>query len=702
MKSHCAFIYNIYKVGKIVKKNLLFTALVTLFGLGLTNSNISSPRADNDNFFVEKNNSVLMQSDNEVNDNSNENSIDNVVSSYLSFYISRVNYYGNSTLSLNLTASYVSGAIAELGSDPVFKFGDENNKLSLTFYFVNDSTYESLNESVTLQIQTKDLILGVVDENDESSGNYVRSIELCNISTVYDGFPNNALIDYVKINDIYTNVILDNGEYALENEVNMLNSYSAVYQEFEESPSQDVVSSLISVTATSESRSSLSVYYRLSIKLDTNNLAYYFDNPEKARFSVGYYGEDNFSEAQVEIIYGDETYFGKVQRQVGVGTTAVLYQNNSTLSTYADIQIPTYVDLDKASLKLTNIFFCDEVNNGEIYTDKPRFDNNYTVTITRSSYIEEFDISQFMDISASSISNFGGVRALKLKVEFNLVDGYKWLHDNGYLSMIFDYDNAISMVEKGNYFYRGYFSLSSFNESRLEGSYFEVTYDDGTTEFISNAASSQAIYDGVNYLTFFLYDAKNNIENVIIHEVSISLEIANKESESRISNSQKTFKFGSVATRVGDLIEKDEVVEPAVSYLSLNLDFIVILFTVIFSVVFVISAILIFILLKKKYKDDEYVKIKPKPYIKTSIYACITLYTILADILFIVLRVLFYNNTPKVFNIMDPIIIVFSIIGFLMACYFIRRFYISFKDRLEKRRRERLNLNTLNDDSGVN
>ena len=258
------------------------------------------------------------------------------------------------------------------------------------------------------------------------------------------------------------------------------------------------------------------------------------------------------------------------------------------------------------------------------------------------------------------------------------------------------------MIKNGQYFYRGYFALSSFNQSRVEGSYFEVIYDDGSSELISNAASNQPIYDGENYLTFFLYEAKNNIKDVIIHEVSITLEVANKETEARISNSQKTFRFGSVATRVGDLIENDVVVDPAIPYLSLSLDFIVILFTVIFLVLFVISAILIFIYLKKKYKDDEFVKIKPKPYIKTSIYACITLYAILADILFIVLRVVYYNNTPKVFNIMDPIIIVFSIVGFLMACYFIRRFYISIKDRIEKRRRERLNLNTLNDDSGVN
>lgn len=685
-----------------MKKNLLFTALVTLLGLSFSNLNISSLRADNDNFFVEKNNSVLQQSDNEVYNTTDENSVEDVVSSYLSFSVGRINYYNDTTLSLNLSASYVNRGIAELGGNPVFKFGDENNKLTLTFTFVNNATYESLDKSVDVEIDTEDVIMGRVDEEDETTLDYVSSIDLTTIANVFNGFPTNVLVDTIEISNIYTNVTLENGTYVLQDEINFNNSYSYVFEEYVESPSQDLVSSLISVTASSQSRSSLSVYYRLSIRLDTNNLAYYFDNPYKGRFSVGYYGEDNFSEAKVEISYQGETFSGKVQRQVGVGTTAVLYVENGSLSTYADIKIPSYVDLDEATIRLTNIFFCDEVNNGEIYTDVPRFTNTYSVEIGLSSYIEEFDISQFIDVSTASISDFGGVRALKLKVDFNLIEGYTWLHDNGYLSAIFDYNNAMNMIKNGQYFYRGYFALSSFNQSRVEGSYFEVIYDDGSSELISNAASNQPIYDGENYLTFFLYDAKNNIKDVIIHEVSITLEVANRETEARISNSQKTFRFGSVATRVGDLIENGVVVDPAIPYLSLSLDFIVILFTVIFAVLFVISAILIFIYLKKKYKDDEFVKIKPKPYIKTSIYACITLYAILADILFIVLRVVYYNNTPKVFNIMDPIIIVFSIVGFLMACYFIRRFYISIKDRIEKRRRERLNLNTLNDDSGVN
>lgn len=685
-----------------MKKNLLFTALVTLLGLSFSNLNISSLRADNDNFLVEKNNSVLQQSDNEVYNTTDENSVEDVVSSYLSFSVGRINYYNDTTLSLNLNASYVNGGIAELGGNPVFKFGDENNKLTLTFTFVDNATYESLDQSVDVVIDTEDVIMGRVDEEDETTLDYVSSIDLTTIANVFNGFPTDVLVDTIEISNIYTNVTLENGTYVLQDEINFNYSYSYVFEEYVESPSQDLVSSLISVTASSQSRSSLSVYYRLSIRLDTNNLAYYFDNPYKGRFSVGYYGEDNFSEAKVEISYQGETFSGKVQRQVGVGTTAVLYVENGSLSTYADIKIPSYVDLDEATIRLTNIFFCDEVNNGEIYTDVPRFTNTYSVEIGLSSYIEEFDISQFIDVSTASISDFGGVRALKLKVDFNLIEGYTWLHDNGYLSAIFDYNNAMNMIKNGQYFYRGYFALSSFNQSRVEGSYFEVIYDDGSSELISNAASNQPIYDGENYLTFFLYEAKNNIKDVIIHEVSITLEVANRETEARISNSQKTFRFGSVATRVGDLIENDVVVDPAIPYLSLSLDFIVILFTVIFLVLFVISAILIFIYLKKKYKDDEFVKIKPKPYIKTSIYACITLYAILADILFIVLRVVYYNNTPKVFNIMDPIIIVFSIVGFLMACYFIRRFYISIKDRIEKRRRERLNLNTLNDDSGVN
>ena len=514
-----------------MKKNLLFTALVTLLGLSFSNLNISSLRADNDNFFVEKNNSVLQQSDNEVYNTTDENSVEDVVSSYLSFSVGRINYYNDTTLSLNLNASYVNGGIAELGGNPVFKFGDENNKLTLTFTFVDNATYESLDQSVDVVIDTEDVIMGRVDEEDETTLDCVSSIDLTTIANVFNGFPTDVLVDTIEISNIYTNVTLENGTYVLQDEINFNNSYSYVFEEYVESPSQDLVSSLISVTASSQSRSSLSVYYRLSIRLDTNNLAYYFDNPYKGRFSVGYYGEDNFSEAKVEISYQGETFSGKVQRQVGVGTTAVLYLENGSLSTYADIKIPSYVDLDEATIRLTNIFFCDEVNNGEIYTDVPRFTNTYSVEIGLSSYIEEFDISQFIDVSTASISDFGGVRALKLKVDFNLIEGYTWLHDNGYLSAIFDYNNAMNMIKNGQYFYRGYFALSSFNQSRVEGSYFEVIYDDGSSELISNAASNQPIYDGENYLTFFLYEAKNNIKDVVIHEVSITLEVANKETD---------------------------------------------------------------------------------------------------------------------------------------------------------------------------
>ena len=60
------------------------------------------------------------------------------------------------------------------------------------------------------------------------------------------------------------------------------------------------------------------------------------------------------------------------------------------------------------------------------------------------------------------------------------------------------------------------------------------------------------------------------------------------------------------------------------------------------------------------------------------------------------------NNSELFANPVDIIVIVFTLVTFLLGCYFIRKYYISIKETIEKNRRERLNLNNkTEDDTGT-
>ena len=60
------------------------------------------------------------------------------------------------------------------------------------------------------------------------------------------------------------------------------------------------------------------------------------------------------------------------------------------------------------------------------------------------------------------------------------------------------------------------------------------------------------------------------------------------------------------------------------------------------------------------------------------------------------------NNSELFANPVDIIVIVFTLVTFLLGCFFIKKYYTAIKETIEKNRRERLNLNNkTEDDSGT-
>ena len=82
-----------------------------------------------------------------------------------------------------------------------------------------------------------------------------------------------------------------------------------------------------------------------------------------------------------------------------------------------------------------------------------------------------------------------------------------------------------------------------------------------------------------------------------------------------------------------------------------------------------------------------------KSYVTTATYGYLCIESLLLLITFVIIRATIFNNSLTVFNPTDAYIIVFGVMAIILVGYFIRYFAIEIKNNIEKKRRDRLNIN---------
>lgn len=118
-----------------------------------------------------------------------------------------------------------------------------------------------------------------------------------------------------------------------------------------------------------------------------------------------------------------------------------------------------------------------------------------------------------------------------------------------------------------------------------------------------------------------------------------------------------------------------------------------VIFNVIYLVVYAGIAVSLFFILKERFKNDEFRRIKPKQYLKKAVIgyfgSAITLLTILS----IIFRFGIFNNSIAVTNPIDPFVVITGIVSIIIIGYFIKNLVSTIKTASQAKMTRKLKLN---------
>lgn len=127
-------------------------------------------------------------------------------------------------------------------------------------------------------------------------------------------------------------------------------------------------------------------------------------------------------------------------------------------------------------------------------------------------------------------------------------------------------------------------------------------------------------------------------------------------------------------------------------------------FAVFFPVYFLVYGLVslgLYFFLKEKYKNNEFKRMKTKPFVTKCIFSAVCSAIVILELLSILFRTTIINNSVTVFNPIDIFIVFAGILSVIIIGYFIRYIYISVKNNLHRRQVARLNLDNDQADDGT-
>lgn len=429
-------------------------------------------------------------------------------------------------------------------------------------------------------------------------------------------------------------------------------------------------------------------------------------------FSIGWYSKDeNYKPAEFSVQLQDENGNVLPDRYTGEVVVGGKSSSNLYLSTYYQselqlegyIQIPAKTKIVSASLELKNIFYVVEEstqNEDGSWNRKqvPLFDVTYTKAVALKKLLQTVDFSTFATITPTIVSEFCGYYAVSMKFE-NTLTIEKYLEINKLLNPIFQNgSNNVQNLEEGKTYINTRFILTK-NHSNL------IVEDlNGVTHTVAAIPSNFSTSEGVNNLVLnFPSEGIEGVKNFIIEKPMLTVSVINKETNKEVASSSFSYRFGQVSSGMQNIVDaQGNIVRTGIEAKTLNTDLLAGLITLAISLVTIGVIFGQYFYKKNKYANDEFKKVDTAAYFKTAVIAFFFAVVAGLDIYYLILRCGPLNNSELFANPVDIIVVVFTLVAFLLGCFFVRKYYIAFKEMLEKNRREKLNLNTkTEDDSGT-
>lgn len=317
-------------------------------------------------------------------------------------------------------------------------------------------------------------------------------------------------------------------------------------------------------------------------------------------------------------------------------------------------------------------------------------------------YSEKQDISHLVSFKSTGSSTFAGFSMFTLSMDKNLsITSEKYPEPHSlYLDVKQDlYEQNKLQIEKGKTvirysLYNLYLSSYHFIYEGSNGELKDITVP------ISTVISYQTLdRNKGNKVSILLENKKvapdfsaEKVRTFELVNITIQMDLfatSDGGSTSVLGKSAISYKFAYITVR-NDAKE-----------FVFNYNVFLIIFFAAYMALFAAGALILYKVLKEKFKNDEFRRVDDKKYLKKAVLYGFGSLLIVAAIVFIAMRVGGFANTIVVFNPTDPLLIAFSIVGMIVGGYFIVQAIKSIKVSRERRKAIRLRLNEDVDDDGT-
>ncbi len=369
----------------------------------------------------------------------------------------------------------------------------------------------------------------------------------------------------------------------------------------------------------------------------------------------------------------------------GVGTSV---SGSTSYSKNIDIELPDTMEIDDSSIEFYNIYEAERDSSSNLYVVNT--DVQYMSTV-RLGYAVKEHINDYINYTFSLNSSFSGYTSLSLNVD--KVDGiYQVIKSS-------TYESNLSSIEAGSMYVR-------YRFTNLNSTQYYIVYEYNGELIESYVAIDSPIpryiieNDTNNNISFLIKNSDvgegfdgSNIKALSLIGLTISLDLFT----TRGSIATKS----STSTRFGILeIFDTTVTGESVAYY--DADLILILTSILYTVLYIVVATILFFYLKHKYRNDEFRRMKPKKYLKSAAILWAGIFTCILSIMFIFFRSVPFNNAIVVYNPLDVYVIVFTIVAVFFIGYYIRNLVIAIKANKERKRAIKLRLDETPEDDGTN
>ena len=332
-----------------------------------------------------------------------------------------------------------------------------------------------------------------------------------------------------------------------------------------------------------------------------------------------------------------------------------------------------------------NIYRC--ATRGDVSIPEPNYDKTYSL-VPKQGFTRSYDVEDFIKCEFTGLTIFSGYTAIDLDIDVSDANVYEHLKPSYYKA-------NLSKIEDGSLKIR--YRLTSLTLCS-----FRITYADNGQDVTKDVKIvtpvAQYILDKQkdNRVSFLLKDneiaqgfSAKKIREVSFVGLYITVDLMGERSTIARSNALTRFGFLSVMPYQ----ENAKLI---------NVNVFLSILAIAYLAVFVALTVLLYFYLKNKYKNDEFRRMKNKPFIIKAVLFLIGSMIVLFDIVFIALRGSALNNAIVVYNPVDAYIIILSVLSVVIIGYFIKYLVGVIKTEKERRRVIKLKLNEDVEDDGTN